>query len=269
LSRAFYNRAGAITPWLQGHRVRRVNMPIITISGSMGSGALDVGRRVADKLGFDYVDREILVEAARTLGVSVDAVEDRDEKTPTPSFGERLASLLRNFLERSATAGASDPLMGTSGLEVLLSTSYGEAAALPAKGSEPSDARYKEAITSIINDVADKGNVVIIGRGSQTILRERPGCLHVRTTAPLDLRVQRIAEREAISEEEAKQRVHESDKGQIDYHRKYFKVEPTDPDLYDLTINTEHLPSEEAAELIAAAARSLPAGRHGLLSSSD
>ncbi len=232
-------------------------MPIITISGNLGSGAIDIGRQVAEKLGIDYVDREILAEAARTLGVSVDAVENRDERTL--SFGERLASLMRNFLERSATAGAGDPLTGTSGLEVLLATTYGEAAALPGTGgAELSDASYKDAITSIINDLADKGDVVIIGRGSQVILKDRPHSLHVRTTAPFDLRVRRIAEREGITEDEAKHRVQESDKGRTDYHHKYFKVDPADPNLYHLTINTEQLSNEDAAELIAAAARSLP-----------
>jgi len=234
-------------------------MSVITISGNLGSGAIDIGRAVAKKLDMDYVDREILAEAARTLGVSMAAVANRDERTP--HFRERLASFFRDFLERSAAAGATDPMMGTSSLEMLMATTYGEAAALPPRGAaELSDARYKEAITSIMNDLAERGDVVIIGRGSQAILKDRPACLHVCTTAPFDQRAQRIAARDGITNEAAKRCVQESDRGRIDYHRKYFKIDPTDPNHYDLTVNTEHLSEKQAAELIVAAYRRRLAG---------
>ena len=82
-------------------------MSVLTISGQIGAGAREVGRLVADRLTFDYVDQEILVEAARTLGVPVESVVSHDERTA--GLGERLATMLRRFLERSAAAG-SDPL---------------------------------------------------------------------------------------------------------------------------------------------------------------
>jgi hypothetical protein len=112
-------------------------MSVITISGNLGSGAIDIGRAVAKSLKFDYVDREILAEAARTLGVSMAAVANRDERTP--HFRERLASFFGDFLERSAAAGATDPMMGTSSLEMLMATTYGEAAALPLQGGDHLD----------------------------------------------------------------------------------------------------------------------------------
>ena len=54
-------------------------------------------------------------------------------------------------------------------------------------------------------------------------------------------RAERVAERDGVSIEAARHQVHDSDKGRIDYHHKYFKVDPTNPDLYDVTINTGHL----------------------------
>jgi cytidylate kinase len=225
-------------------------MSTITVSGSAGSGALEIARRVAEGLNLDYVDREILAEAARTLGVTVAAVEHRDETAPPPTMMGRLASLFEKFLERSAVAGAADPLMGTGGLEVLMATSYGEAAALPERGAhELSDASYKEAITSIIGDLAARGNFLIVGRGGQAILRDRPDCIHILVTAPLEWRVRRVMQRDGVDEEEAKHRVHEGDKGRADYHHKYFKVDPNDPHLYDITLNTGLLPIDEAVGL--------------------
>lgn len=231
-------------------------MPVITICGSLGSGGRDIARLTAAKLGFDYVDQEILVEAARALGVSVDAVESRDERAS--SLGERLAGMLRNVLERSAAASAADPTMGSGGLEVLLSRTYGEAAALPEETPQAlSDSRYIETITTIIQDLAERGNVVIVGRGSQAILRDRQDALHICCTAPLDRRVQFIARRDGVSEEEAAGTVQESDKNRAAFHRKYFKVDVDDPCLYDLVIGTARFSQEEEAELICVAARCL------------
>ena len=230
-------------------------MSVITISGNIGSGATEIGRLVAAKLGLDYVDNRILTEAARTLGVSLRTVEHHDDRSPPPTLRERLATFFQDFLERSAVAGVADPLMGTASLETLMATTYREAAALPEVGHEFSESRYKEVLTSIISDLGAKGDVVIIGRGGQAILKGRPGCLHVCATAPFDVRVRCIAERDRVPEAQARELVEESDKGRMDYHHKYFRVNPTDPNLYDLVLNTAHLSHESAAELIVAALR--------------
>jgi cytidylate kinase len=233
-----------------------VSMPVVTICGSQGSGARDIARLAAAKLGIDYVDQEILVKAARALGVSVDAVERRDERAS--SFGERLAAMLRRVLERSAAASAADPTMGSGGLEVLLSRTYGEAAALPGDApQELSDSRYIETLTTIIKDLAERGDILVVGRGSQVILRERPDALHVSCTAPFDSRVRAIAVRDGVSEEEATRTVQDSDKNRAAFHRKYFKVNVDDPCLYDLVIGTARFSQEEVAELICAAGRCL------------
>lgn len=231
-------------------------MSVITISGNIGSGAREIGLLVSRHLGLDYVDRQILTEAARALGVSERDIAGRDDRSPPPTLRERLATFFQDFLERSAVAGAADPLMATGGLETLMATTYREAAALPEGGREElTDKRYKEAITSVMTGLADRGDVVIIGRGSQAILRDRPDTLHVAVTAPFAVRVQRIAERDGVSPEKAKEFVEESDKGRLDYHRKYFKIDPTDANLYDIVVNTARLSQEEAAKLIAMALR--------------
>jgi cytidylate kinase len=230
-------------------------MAVVTIAGSLGSGAMDVASLAASRLGMDYVDREILVEASGALGVGMEAVERRDERPST--FGERLAGLLRNFLERSATAGAGDPMMGGGSLEILLSHSYGEAASLPAASEEELDEKtYISTISAIIQDLAEKGGVVILGRGSQIILRDWPATLHAYVTAPLELRIERVGEREGVSAEEAAKTVHESDKNRLAFYHKFFKIDVDDPNLYDLVVNTANLSYEAAADLVAAAARS-------------
>jgi cytidylate kinase len=230
-------------------------MAVITVSGAMGSGAREIANLVACRLGLDYVDREILARAAQSLGVSVAAVEQRDERPAT--LGERLASMLRNFLERSAVAGG-DPALGPEGLGILLSRTYNEAAGgRPEETADLDEGRYIRTITSVIEALAEGGNVVLLGRGSPVILRDQPGMLHVLTMAPFEMRVRHIALRDEITVEEATRRVKESDRGRAAFHRKFFKVNADDPSLFDLVIHTARLPYEVGADLVVTAARAL------------
>jgi cytidylate kinase len=225
-------------------------MPVVTISGQPGTGTHEIGRLTAQHLGIDYVDQEILVHAARTLGVPMEAVVALDERTAT--MGERLGNMLRRFLERSAAAGVGDPMLGAGGLDVLLGRTYAEAAASEEE-QEVSDDRYIAALTGLMRDLAAHDNVVIIGRGSQVILKDWPGALHVLLVAPPDVRVRALAARDAISKEAAAKRVHDSAKGRAAFHHKFFKVDVDSPALYHLTLNTGRLPPDSVAQFIAAA----------------
>ena len=231
-------------------------MPVVTVSGMTGSGAREVARLAASILGIDYVDQEILVDAAQRLGVSARVVAQRDERCQT--FGERLASMLRTFLERSAAAGVGDPMMGVGGLEVLLARSYGDLTR--SAEHEVDDSAYMKTVTAIIRELGQRGNIVILGRGSHLILRDHPVALHVLTLAPLGLRLWRIAERDGLSSQEAAKHVHDQDKGRTAFHHKFFRVEADDPTYYDLTIETSRLPLQIAAELVAEAARARAGG---------
>ena len=229
-------------------------MLVVTMSGTMGSGAREVGQLAAEILGLDYVDRQIMADAARRLGVSAEALAERDERCT--GFRDRLANILRTFLERSAAGGFEDPLIGSGGLEVLLGRSYAEVGA-EASGSaqELDDAVYMKTVSTIISELGQRGNIVIVGRGSQVILKELPTALHVLTQAPLELRTRRIVERDQLTPEEASERVHELEGGRAAFHRKFFKVDVNDPALYDLVIDTSRLPYAVAAEIVAVAAR--------------
>jgi cytidylate kinase len=226
-------------------------MAVLTLSGQPGTGARDVGRLVAQHLQLDYIDQEILVEAARALGVPMESVVPFDERTA--SLGERLASMLRRFLERSAAAGPADPMLGAGGLDTLLSRTYAEAAADESR--ELSDERYVRALTDIARDLARHDGVLILGRGSQVILADWPGAFHALLIAPLGKRIEAFAAREDISADEAAKRVQEHAKGRAAFHRKFFKIEVDDPCHYHLVLNTACLSTEAAAEIIANAAR--------------
>ncbi|MHB8378201.1 MAG: cytidylate kinase-like family protein [Dehalococcoidia bacterium] len=236
-------------------------MPVITVSGNLGSGAREVARDVAQQLALDYVDQEILVEAARQLGVSLAAVERRDERAR--GIAERLALLMRTLMERSAAA--TDPLSG-AGLDVVLAHTYGQAAGLPSgEEGELNEDRYLATLTSVIKGVAARGNVVILGRGSQAILRDQPDAFHVCIFAPKQQRILGLVQRDGMLPDDAKKRVKESDQNRVAFHQRFFKVDAESPALYDLTVNTAHIPPALAVDLIAIAVRGVsarPPGEH-------
>jgi len=109
---------------------------------------------------------------------------------------------------------------------------------------------YHQAVQEIMNELYKDGNVVIIGRAGQAILRGREYVLHIRIYAPFELRVLRTVERFQISVEAAHTQVEASDAARIRYLKKYYQIRWDDPDLYDLMINTAHLSVSAASALI-------------------
>ena len=219
------------------------------MSGNLASGAREVGQAVAQELGIDFVDQQLMVQASQRCGVSVGTVAEHDDRRG--SFRERLAGLVRTVLERSAASGA-DPLTGATGLEAILSRTYADMAV-----EEPqlSDSLYLETMTVLIRELAARGEVVILGRGSQMLLADMPRALHVLCVAPRKLRANRLAERDEIGMDEALRRTAESDRARCAFYKKFWHVEFEDPKLYDLSVDTARLSYDIATQLIVAAAR--------------
>ena len=94
---------------------------------------------------------------------------------------------------------------------------------------------------------------MVRGRGSQFILKDYPGALHILIVAPLALRVKRIMESLVIKETEAKKEIERSDSSHREFARRYFHASLEDPVNYDLVINTEHFSVDDTAGLIAGA----------------
>ena len=232
-------------------------MPVVTMAGRIGSPARLIGVETARLLGADYVDHQIIVEASRRIGAPLEEVVQKDERSVRGR--ERLADFFQKFLERSAAAGSGgDPFLGPTGIEVLMSRSMAEAAEPPGTQTDKvNDERYITAITSVIVDESKTGNVVLIGRAGNVILNDLPTALHVWVVAFEESRIQEIARRENLSEQEAKKFIKYHEEGRAAYYRKFHKVEPDDPTLYHLVLNTNKLGTEHSAQIIADAARAM------------
>jgi cytidylate kinase len=122
----------------------------------------------------------------------------------------------------------------------------------------PADWRaYQRQVERIIAGLADQGNVVIVGRGGQMVLRGRPDVLHVRVIASLEARVARLQQERNISEEAAEASLEASRKVRARYIRRSYDVDLDDPALYHLVINTGLLRLPQAASLVVQALREL------------
>ena len=109
----------------------------------------------------------------------------------------------------------------------------------------------------VIRGLAHEGNVLLLGRGGQVLLKDHPGALHIQTVAPLAHRVQELMIRHALGRRDAQNRVRASDRARFDYLRRYHDVDWLDPTLYHLVINTARVPIATAVNLIIDAQRAI------------
>lgn len=113
---------------------------------------------------------------------------------------------------------------------------------------------YLDAVERILHQRADEGNLIILGRAGQIILRGRPDVLHIRLHAPRKVRIARISSRQNISAEAALEQIKASDRHRRWYLKHYYHAELNKPRYYDLEINTARLTAQAAADLICLAA---------------
>lgn len=109
---------------------------------------------------------------------------------------------------------------------------------------------YQSALEQIILELAEKGNVIIIGRAGQAILGVRPDVLHVRVIAPLALRVERQALQAGVTQEQARAQIEASDRNRARFLKRFYQVNLDDALLYHLVINTGYMTPTLAASLI-------------------
>ena len=236
-------------------------MAVIAMGGLAGGGARALGPMVAQRLDADYVDRLILTEVARQVGATVEALHQREERPPTR--GERFSRVLQRILERSAmTSAGGDPYFGPS-VAAFLTEEYED---LPqptiTRGHELEDEKYIQAVSQVLRDLAETGNVVIVGRGGCIILRDMANVLRVGVVASLEDRIAIIMEREKLDRETAERTVLDRDKARDYKFKRFFDIDDANsPELYHLVINTGEVSLEYATDLVVQAAAALDDGK--------
>ncbi|MEC7838294.1 MAG: cytidylate kinase-like family protein [Chloroflexota bacterium] len=220
-------------------------MPVVTIEGYLGSGYQKIGRSVAEKLGIDFVDRLILSNIAKEMNTHLGDILNLQKKPEEKSFTERITDNLLKALEKSAlSGGGSDPFFG-HGIENLLSSPYKD---FPHKEDLVENLDFTNAIKKVINEIAKEGSVLILGRGASGVLRDDNKALKVGIYCDFDVRIDKYAKREGISNEEARNKIIEYDEGKKNYYLNIFQKEPLDPSIFNIIFNSELLPEDEIVE---------------------
>ncbi len=114
---------------------------------------------------------------------------------------------------------------------------------------------YLDRLSSIIYELASRGNAVFLGRGSFILLREFKSALHIRVTASLEKRIQNLMER-GLGREAAIKAIHRSDHERGAFLKFAFGVDWENPELYDLVLNMDHLTIDLATDTVLHLARS-------------
>jgi len=228
-------------------------MTIVTISRQLGSGGNEIAACVAGALGLRFIDREIINRAAHEAGVPKGALREMEYEGQR-TLVEQVLDILRQMPpipnpQETAQREVSTPL----------SVHFGGIFSPTLRPMSIAMDDYVRMVGMVIRDLAKEGRVIIVGRGSQVLLKDHPVALHVQIIAPFWHRVKTIIEREGLERRAAVSRVRTSDRARADYLRRYHNVHWLDPQLYDLVINTAKVPVEVAATLIVEASRALQA----------
>ena len=230
-------------------------MPVITINGPIGCGAVTIGQMVSEQMNMNFVDRLFFTEAARIIGTPVGTLIAKEQRVDR--FRDRLGRFVQTMLERSAMSGVSgEPYFGR-GIENLPPETYMDLTGDGSVAQKVDDKTFIEAMTKVANDLHAKGNAVIIGRGANQILADAPHTLHVGLLAPMEVRVKTLIDREHFEKEEAEIHVEELERAREDFIMKFWKVHPNEAKHYHMMLNMGKMNPKTAAEVICNAAGDL------------
>ena len=113
--------------------------------------------------------------------------------------------------------------------------------------------KYFQALERLVAEYASQGNVILVGRGANFLLKEKDA-LHVRLVADMPFRIQRVMELRWVNEQPARDIIAQSDRDRLTFCKHHFKEDWNDPIHYDLALNTAKVGIENAVELIVSAA---------------
>jgi cytidylate kinase len=214
---------------------------VVCISRAIAAGGETIGETVAQRLGFRYVDEQIITRAAHHAQVDPKLVAAAEHRRP----------LLQRLLDKLAAAQElAGPVTLATGLPL-------EVFAAPEPTAyRATDDDMRVLIRAAIQEVASAGNAVIVAHAASLALAGTEGVLRVLVTASPATRAQRLAAAQAISAAEATTAIAASDRERRDYFQRFYNIKDELPTHYDMVINTDVLTAEHAGNVIVRAAQS-------------
>jgi uncharacterized protein len=211
---------------------------VVCISRTDAALGEEIGKLVAERLGFQYVDEQVIERAARLAQVDPELVSAVEQRQPP----------LRRLMDKLAAAG---DLVGPATLAIGLPV-FGGSPERAGHRATPDDLR--SLIQAAINQIASDGRAVIVAHAASMTLATRAGVMRVLVTASAETRAQRLAEAQGITAAAAAATIAQTDRNRQDYFRRFHDIAQELPTHYDVVVNTDALTAEQAAEVIVCAA---------------
>jgi cytidylate kinase len=202
---------------------------IITVSRMFGSGGSDVAARVSRQLGWQLLDNAVVDAVAERLGVSRAEVSSIEERVP--SLSERIASTLR------------------------MSTPEFVMPVADASITETAEMRIVDVTRRVIEEAVQQGNAVLVGRGAQCMLADRPDALHVFCYAAMPALVEYAIAHRGVNPANAEHEVEKMNRQREQYVKRNWGRDWRAFENYHLCLDTGRLGIDTAAEVVVAAAR--------------
>jgi len=193
-------------------------MAVISISRQYGAGGTDVGRQVAEELGYRFFDRALLALLAQESGLYLDGLAELEERAQS-RWLDRLSRAFPGYTEAVFGRGAENGARDTG-------------------------------VAQVISRLEQVGSAVIVGQASQFVLSRQPHVVRVLLVASEEKRIASLQERYSISRQEAESVAGEMERCRMRYLKAYKAGHPLDPLLYSLTLNTGEMGLDQAAEII-------------------
>lgn len=197
-------------------------MAVITISREVATGGSKLGKLLAAKLGYQYVDKTLLQQVAEQLNVSESALQ---------GFEKSREFRISNLFSKMFSKDYIQRIVGRD-------------------KSVVEENEYQESLRNLIVAIGEQNNVVILGRAGYYFLQDLDDAFHIRLVAPLEWRKQKAVERLHISPAQVDQFIDRWDKNRLWFHRSLCGDACYHPELFHVTINMARVAMEKALALV-------------------
>ena len=188
---------------------------VVTVGRQFGSMGRPIAKKVAEILDISYYDRDIVEEVSKRMNAPLSLISDKEEGAKF-SFG-KYTKMLRPL--GSGTTDLQDKIFSVQ--------------------------------ECVLQDFADKGPCIMVGRCSDYLMRDRENLLRIYIYAPLDARIRNCVQYFGMTEEKGRKMCMDVDKARKAYHKHYAGYEPGSTEYMDLMLNSNDYGIDGTAELLA------------------
>ncbi|MBQ2171826.1 MAG: cytidylate kinase-like family protein [Bacteroidales bacterium] len=207
----------------------KLNDPfVITISREVGSGGGSVGRKLAEKLNVNYINKQLIQALEERFNLTSSGIEHLKNKKK---------HWFTDLFEQVAPAPKATIKVGG----YTFNREFQEAVTVE---------DIYEAEKEILNAIADEGSCIITGRSAFFVLKDRPNKVDIFITASKEARIERIMAKQEKTKEEAVKLIETIDNGRDNYVKRYTGLSRYDMRNYDLILDMDYLTEDEAVEKI-------------------